>query len=115
MPRIGRLGKYTCYFLHCQQQKKVFFTCRLLLTQFLRYEIISLGGNMTKTDNILNIIVLLKNTPHQILHKKEVVQAIGKSRSQTYKILAEFSQPTDQRPAVFTLVGDRVVLNAEYR
>ena len=70
---------------------------------------------ITKTDNILNIIVLLKNTPHQILHKKEVVQAIGKSRSQTYKILAEFSQPTDQRPAVFTLVGDRVVLNAEYR
>lgn len=70
---------------------------------------------MTKTDNILSIILLLKNTPHQIMHKNEVFQAIGMSRSQTYKILAEFSKATEQRPAVFTLVGDRVVLNAEYR
>lgn len=70
---------------------------------------------ITKTDNLLRIVLLLRSTPHQILHKNEVFEAIGKSRSQTYKILAEFSQATEQRPAVFTLVGDRVVLNAEYR
>ena len=70
---------------------------------------------MTKTDNILNIILLLRATPHQIMHKNDFYRALGKSRAQTYKIVAEFSQPNDSRPAVFTLVGDRVVLNAEFR
>jgi len=70
---------------------------------------------ITKTDNILKIILLLRSTPHQIMHKNELFEAIGMSRAQTYKIIAEFSKDTEQRPAVFTLVGDRVVLNAEYR
>jgi predicted DNA-binding transcriptional regulator AlpA len=70
---------------------------------------------ITKTDNILNIIVLLRNTPHQIMHKKELMQALGKSRAQTYKIIAEFSQATEHRPAVFSLAGDRVILNPEFR
>ena len=70
---------------------------------------------MTKTDNILKIIVLLRNTPHQIMHKKDFYKALGKSRAQTFKIVAEFGQANNDRPAVFTIVGDRVVLNEEFR
>ena len=70
---------------------------------------------MTKTDNILNIILLLRATPHQIMHKNEFYRAIGKSRAQTYKIVAEFGQATESRPAVFEMVGDRIVLNKEFR
>tara|TARA_R100000951_G_scaffold101420_1_gene92950 strand:- start:28846 stop:29058 length:213 start_codon:yes stop_codon:yes gene_type:complete len=70
---------------------------------------------MNKTDNILKIITLLRNTPHQIMHKHDLFRALGKSRAQTYKMVAEFSKPTADRPAVFEMVGDRAILTEDFR
>jgi hypothetical protein len=70
---------------------------------------------MTKTDNILKAILILRTTPHQIMHKHEFYRLLGKSRAQTYKIVAEFSKSVEGRPAVFELAGDRVILAKEYR
>lgn len=52
---------------------------------------------MTKTDNILRLILVLKNGA---VRKDELRTLIGKSRAQTYKIIAEFTQATETRPPV---------------
>ena len=52
---------------------------------------------MTKTDNILRIITIIKNGA---VRKEDLKTIIGKSRAQTYKIIAEFTQATDVRPPV---------------
>jgi chromosome segregation and condensation protein ScpB len=52
---------------------------------------------MTKTDNILKLILILKTGA---VSKNMLLRIIGKSKAQTYKLVTEFSQATDDRPAV---------------
>jgi len=64
---------------------------------------------MTKTDNIIRLIMILKNGA---VRKNELMTLIGKSRAQTYKIIAEFTQATDTRPPVlveYTSNGQKFV------
>ncbi|MDB4330479.1 hypothetical protein N9948_02025 [bacterium] len=56
---------------------------------------------MTKTDNLLKLIILIRGTSDCKLKKKSLMSLLGKSRAQTYKILAEFSDKTETRPPVF--------------
>jgi chromosome segregation and condensation protein ScpB len=52
---------------------------------------------LTKTDNILRIISVLRNGA---VSKKDLIEIIGTSKSQSYKIIAEFKKATDVRPPV---------------
>ena len=59
---------------------------------------------MTKTDNLLKLILLVKQTRDGRLEKSSIMSILGKSRAQSYKIVQEYLLPGDTRPAVFTEV-----------